>query len=59
MLPADFLRITKEKFYRAVKDEAKPLFSWFSLTDDCNLRCRYYFADAIFLSIHYRRITKR
>jgi len=44
----EFQRITKEKYYRAVKEESKPLFAWFSLTEDCNLKCRYCFADAHF-----------
>ncbi len=41
----DFMKITREKYYRAVA-EAKPLFTWFSLTDACNLDCKYCFADA-------------
>ena len=41
----DFLSITREKYYRAVKNAA-PLFAWFSLTEDCNLHCRYCFTDA-------------
>jgi len=28
----EFQRITEEKYYRAVKEESKPLFAWFSLT---------------------------
>ena len=40
-----FVNITREKFYRAVA-ECKPLFAWFSLTDACNLNCKYCFTDA-------------
>ena len=41
----DFLEITREKYYRAVA-EAKPLFTWFSITDACNLECKNCFVDA-------------
>ena len=41
----EFLAITKNKYYRAV-NQAKPMFAWFSLTEDCNLGCRFCFADA-------------
>ncbi len=41
----DFIEITREKYYRAAAN-AKPLFAWFSLTDACNLDCKYCFADA-------------
>ena len=41
----DFVTITREKYYRAV-ESAKPLAAWFSLTEDCNLHCRYCFTDA-------------
>lgn len=41
----NFLDITKNKYYRAVS-QAKPMFAWFSLTEDCNLACRFCFADA-------------
>ena len=40
-----FLNITKKKYYSAV-NQAKPMFAWFSLTEDCNLACRFCFADA-------------
>ncbi len=40
-----FLDITREKYYNALS-EAKPLFAWFSLTDACNLNCKYCFIDA-------------
>lgn len=40
-----FVEITREKYYKAVA-EAKPLFTWFSLTDACNLDCKYCFAEA-------------
>jgi len=42
----DFLKITKEKFYQATEKEAKPSRCWFSLTDFCNLNCKYCFANA-------------
>src|SRR3989304_2888775 len=45
----NFVEITREKFYRAVA-ESKPLFCWFSLTDACNLNCKYCFADAKYYS---------
>ena len=41
----NFVEITREKYYRAVA-ECKPLFAWFSLTDACNLNCKYCFNDA-------------
>ncbi len=41
----NFLNITKKKYYRAV-EQAKPMFAWFSLTEDCNLACRFCFANA-------------
>ncbi|MDY6857261.1 MAG: radical SAM protein [Thermodesulfobacteriota bacterium] len=41
----EFLRITQEKYYKAVA-QCKPLFAWFSLTDVCNLDCKYCFAEA-------------
>ena len=40
-----FLNITRNKYYRAV-EQAQPMFAWFSLTEDCNLACRFCFADA-------------
>lgn len=44
-----FLEITREKFYRAVAEESGPYFAWFSLNDQCNLNCRYCFADAKYI----------
>lgn len=41
----EFLSITRRKYYSAIKG-ATPLFAWFSLTDECNLHCRYCFTDA-------------
>jgi len=41
----DILSVTREKFQKAVA-ETKPLFAWFSLTEECNLHCRYCFADS-------------
>jgi radical SAM protein with 4Fe4S-binding SPASM domain len=59
MLRAEFQKITREKFYRAIKEEAKPLLAWFSLTDDCNLRCRYCFADAHFCQCNLEQAPER
>ncbi|MDY6935930.1 MAG: radical SAM protein [Spirochaetota bacterium] len=41
----NFIDITREKYYKAAS-EAKPLFCWFSLTDICNLDCKYCFIEA-------------
>lgn len=41
----EFLNITRQKFKNMVKD-AKPLMTWFSITEECNLHCRYCFADS-------------
>ena len=41
----NFLNITKNKYYHAV-EHAQPMFAWFSLTEDCNLACRFCFTDA-------------
>lgn len=43
--PDSILSSTREKFQRALK-EARPLFGWFSLTEECDLRCRYCFAGS-------------
>ncbi|MCD6224543.1 MAG: radical SAM protein [Deltaproteobacteria bacterium] len=43
--PLDILEITGKKYKKAVK-EAKPLFTWFSLTNACDLRCRLCYADS-------------
>ena len=59
ILPAEFQNITREKFYRAIKEEAKPLLAWFSLTEDCNLRCRYCFADAHFCACNLEQASER
>jgi len=45
MVNDDFLSITREKFNQAVKD-AKPLFCYFSVTEACNLRCKYCGSDS-------------
>jgi len=45
----EFLEITRDKFYRAVSEEASPDLVWFSLNEACNLNCKYCFADARFL----------
>lgn len=42
----DFLRITGEKFKRALETESKPMLTWFSLNDACNLDCKLCFMDA-------------
>jgi len=41
----DLLSITREKFNQAVK-EAKPLFCYFSVTEACNLNCKYCGSDS-------------
>jgi len=46
----EFLEITRDKFYRAVREEARPDLVWFSLNEACNLNCKYCFADARFLN---------
>lgn len=43
--PEEFLNVTRHKFKKMVKD-AKPLMCWFSLTEGCNLHCKYCFADS-------------
>ncbi|MBE0415742.1 MAG: radical SAM protein [Dehalococcoidia bacterium] len=43
--PQDFLNITREKFRKMVK-EAKPLMCWYSITEECDLRCKFCFADS-------------
>ena len=43
--PQDFLNITRDKFKKMVK-EAKPLLCWFSLTEECDLHCKFCFADS-------------
>ncbi|KFD41225.1 hypothetical protein HY02_05425 [Peptococcaceae bacterium SCADC1_2_3] len=55
----EFQKITREKFYRAIREEAKPLLAWFSLTEDCNLRCRYCFADAHFCQCNFEQVPER
>lgn len=45
MNPDDFLRITREKFNQAVRG-AKPLFCYFSVTEACDLRCKYCGSDS-------------
>lgn len=40
-----FLNITRDKYYTMV-NESQPLFCWFSLTEECDLRCKYCFADS-------------
>jgi radical SAM protein with 4Fe4S-binding SPASM domain len=41
----EILQVTKEKFKKAVEG-SKPLFAWFSLTEECDLRCKYCFANS-------------
>ncbi|MBI1987513.1 MAG: radical SAM protein [Nitrospinae bacterium] len=43
--PESILSSTREKFQQVLK-EARPLFGWFSLTESCDLRCRYCFAGS-------------
>ena len=43
--PQNILDTTREKFKKVVQ-ESKPLFAWFSLTEECDLRCKYCFADS-------------
>lgn len=44
--PQNILDITRDKFKQAVQ-ASKPLFAWFSLTEGCDLHCKYCFADSI------------
>ena len=43
--PLEILEITRIKYEKAVKD-AEPLFTWFSLTNACDLQCRLCYADS-------------
>lgn len=43
--PQDFLNITREKFRKMVR-EAKPLMCWYSITEECDLNCKFCFADS-------------
>jgi len=43
--PKDFLNITREKFRKMVR-EAKPLTCWYSITEECDLHCKFCFADS-------------
>ena len=43
--PQDFLNITREKFRKMVR-EAKPLTCWYSITEECDLHCKFCFADS-------------
>lgn len=43
--PQDFLNITREKFRKMVR-EAKPLMCWYSITEECDLHCKFCFADS-------------
>jgi len=40
-----FLNITRKKYLQAVEN-AKPMFAWFSLTENCNINCRFCFTNA-------------
>ncbi|MGB2798860.1 MAG: radical SAM protein [Dehalococcoidia bacterium] len=43
--PQEFLNITREKFRKMVR-EAKPLMCWYSITEECDLHCKFCFADS-------------
>ena len=43
--PQEFLNVTREKFRRMVR-EAKPLTCWYSITEECDLHCKFCFADS-------------
>jgi radical SAM protein with 4Fe4S-binding SPASM domain len=43
--PQEFLNITRDKFLKMVK-EPKPLTCWYSITEECDLRCKFCFADS-------------
>ena len=43
--PKDFLNITREKFRKMVR-EAKPLTCWYIITEECDLHCKFCFADS-------------
>jgi radical SAM protein with 4Fe4S-binding SPASM domain len=43
--PKEFLNVTRHKFKKMV-EEAKPLMCWFSLTEGCDLRCKYCFSNS-------------
>jgi len=43
--PREFLDVTREKFRTMVR-EAKPLMCWYSITEECDLHCKFCFADS-------------
>lgn len=43
--PEEFLKITREKFQKMVK-EARPITCWFNITEACDLKCKFCFADS-------------
>jgi radical SAM protein with 4Fe4S-binding SPASM domain len=45
LTPQEFLNITREKFCKMVR-EAKPLTCWYSITEECDLHCKFCFADS-------------
>lgn len=45
LTPEDFLNITREKFRKMVR-EARPLTCWYSITEECDLHCKFCFADS-------------
>lgn len=45
LTPQEFLNITREKF-RKMAREAKPLTCWYSITEECDLHCKFCFADS-------------
>lgn len=43
--PREFLEVTRDKFRRMVA-EARPLMCWYSITEECDLHCKFCFADS-------------
>ena len=43
--PREFLEVTRDKFKRMVA-EARPLMCWYSITEECDLHCKFCFADS-------------
>lgn len=43
--PQDIIRITREKYKKAVA-QSQPLMCWFSVTEECDLHCKFCFADS-------------
>lgn len=45
LTPQQILEISREKFRKAVA-QSKPLMCWFSATEECDLHCKFCFADS-------------